>query len=424
MKSSEQHPCWFQYPKFTRNSKKAVVIGAGIAGCQTAYHLTKNHWDVTLIDRQDSIANEASGNPAGVIYPKVTAKNSPGEDFYIHCFNVFLEQVDFLQDQDVDLGWHPRGVLQLAHNAREIKRWQALKEREFSKDFIDLLDEQDASNIAGFPINYKATYFPKGGWINPKTFCKVLTASEKCTTLFNVEVAQLQKNNNLWQVLDTDGNLLAEADVIIFATGKALHQFLPANSKDDFPSLAVAGQTTLAKTSDLSLLLKTVIGHEGYLTPVDLETQRHTFGATFERGIEQSELCDTADKQNLEQLQHYLPEFVNSLGEIESGHAAVRLTTPDRFPYVGALPDTDFYRKHYHDLHLGKHWKDYPSAQYETGIFMLGGFGSRGLTSSAACAKALVELIEGTSQSTTQMTLLQQCHPARYLIKCLKQKTS
>ncbi|MEI6228264.1 MAG: FAD-dependent oxidoreductase, partial [Methylophilaceae bacterium] len=43
--------------------KHAVIIGAGIAGCSTAYALAQRGIRITLIERNAEIANEASGNP-------------------------------------------------------------------------------------------------------------------------------------------------------------------------------------------------------------------------------------------------------------------------------------------------------------------------------------------------------------------------
>jgi glycine/D-amino acid oxidase-like deaminating enzyme len=42
---------------------EAIVIGGGIAGCSTAYALAKRGIAVTLIERHEGLAQEASGNP-------------------------------------------------------------------------------------------------------------------------------------------------------------------------------------------------------------------------------------------------------------------------------------------------------------------------------------------------------------------------
>ncbi len=97
------------------------------------------------------------------------------------------------------------------------------------------------------------------------------------------------------------------------------------------------------------------------------------------------------------------------------------MTTPDRFPYVGALPNKTFYNKTYHDLHQGKQYKDYAEAEYQTGLFVLGGFGSRGLTTSGYCANLLSNLLNNTLEKS-QQSHLEYCHPARFVIKNLKRK--
>ncbi len=90
MSNIKRTPAWYNYPDYSWQNKRAVVIGAGIAGCQMAWHLAQKGWDITLIERNEKIANEASGNPAGVISPKMTSKPSAGEDFYTQSFQYTL----------------------------------------------------------------------------------------------------------------------------------------------------------------------------------------------------------------------------------------------------------------------------------------------------------------------------------------------
>ncbi|KHK52007.1 FAD-dependent cmnm(5)s(2)U34 oxidoreductase, partial [Burkholderia sp. A9] len=53
-------------------ARRAIVIGAGLAGCAVVERLAARGWDVTLIERHDRIASAASGNPAGVFHPLMT----------------------------------------------------------------------------------------------------------------------------------------------------------------------------------------------------------------------------------------------------------------------------------------------------------------------------------------------------------------
>lgn len=423
-------PTWFQYPTFNWQKKQAVIIGGGIAGAQIAWHLCQSNWQVTLIERHQHLGSEASGNPAGVISPKMTAKESLGEDFYTQSYHYTLSQLEQLKLQGHNINMDNCGVLQLAHNSREIKRWQALKERNFPKDFIQLLDENKTHKIAGLELSakqqYKSCYFPKGAWIEPASLIKALTNHPNCSVINLTKVLKLVRSENTWQIYNEDNQLICQSEIAIIANGKDLFSFKQSSFLAGMP---VAGQTTSATASSLSKKLKTVIGHEGYLTPaINTNTsssyftkKQHIFGATFDREKPNPRLSLIADNQNIDCLTQYLPEFASSLTEVSSAHVAVRMTTPDRFPYVGALPDKTYYQHNYFDLHQGKQWKKYPKAKYQNGLFVLGGLGSRGIITSGFCAKALCDLIMNKVESEQTSQVLLNCHPARFIIKKLKQ---
>ena len=64
--------------------KTAIVIGAGIAGCASAYALAQRGWQVTLLERHQDIAQEASGNPRGVLYPRLASHSTAQDLSLIH----------------------------------------------------------------------------------------------------------------------------------------------------------------------------------------------------------------------------------------------------------------------------------------------------------------------------------------------------
>jgi len=419
--TQKQSPAWFRYPDYRWTEKHAVVIGAGIAGCQTAWHLVNAGWRVSLIEREARLAQQASGNPAGIISPKMTAKSSIGEDFYIACFDYAIKQLGTLKTKQQSLDWHVCGLLQLAHSQRELLRWESLKERNFDKEFLQCVDQIQSSKIAGIPIDYKSSYFPQAGWINPVSFCRALIADcgKQCDVILETDVINLKKHQQTWTLFNQQKQTIASTEAVIITSGKDINKFEYTN---DLPSMPVAGQTTFAPSNAFAKQLKTTIGHEGYLTPVSKSTSQLTFGASFERNIDSTELNAKTDKKNLEQLHKYLPQLTNSFKEIASAHTAVRMTTPDRFPYVGGIADKDFYQQNYHDLHQGKQFKEYPDAKYEDGLFILGGLGSRGLTTSALCAKVLCDILNNESKQESY-SIQKNSHPARYIIKDLKHTT-
>lgn len=387
---------WFN-PPTPSGCCNATIIGGGIAGCQTARVLAERGWRVTLLERHPRLAAEASGNRAGVLIPKMTAEPSWGESFYRQAFTHAIRQIRQLEVAGHAVDWAQCGALQLAHEPREAARQQAILGRRLPEDFIQILDAAAASGVAGIPVPYGASYFPQAGWLNPAALCAVLVAHD------NIEVR-----------LQAEGGDVETGGVRIIAGGREANRF-PATAF--LPFRPVMGQTSHAGASDYSRRLKTTLGHDGYLTPTI--AGGHVFGATFVRDVHEPVMDAAADETNFHQLERYLPDFAASLGTVTSGHAAVRMTTPDRYPVVGAVPDEHFYQQAYADLRYGRQWQVFPPARYQEGVFMAAGFGSRGLVSSGLCAELLADLLTG-APLPVQRTLYQNLHPARFLIRQLR----
>ena len=60
------HPNASEKPRIACKSKTALVIGAGLAGCHMANILAQQGWVVHLLERHQTVAEEASGNPQGI----------------------------------------------------------------------------------------------------------------------------------------------------------------------------------------------------------------------------------------------------------------------------------------------------------------------------------------------------------------------
>jgi len=336
---------WFSLPEPSVTARIATVIGAGIAGCQIAYALALRGWQVYLLERHGELAQEASGNRAGVISPKMTAEPDWGERFYRQAFLYAVRQLQALaaHPNNAALQWFPSGSLQLNHSASENKRWQALLERDLPKDFIQLLNAAEASTRAGIPLTMGGSYFPHAGYLYPKSLCTTLIQHPLIKIYKATEALRLaQTAENTWQVFNATNQLVTESAVVVLANGKDVTQF----SQSQFlPMLAVRGQTTQAPVNTYTQQLKLALGHEGYLTPA-LEGQ-HIFGASFDRGEKLASIKPSDDDLNYQQLAQYLPEFTATLSSKTTSHVAIRMTTPDRYPYLGPLPEPELFLRTY-----------------------------------------------------------------------------
>ncbi|CAA6809690.1 MAG: tRNA 5-methylaminomethyl-2-thiouridine biosynthesis bifunctional protein MnmC [uncultured Thiotrichaceae bacterium] len=395
------------------DKRTALIIGGGIAGCQSARALAERGWKVRLLERHAELAQEASGNKAGVLTPKMTARLDWGERFYRQAFLYANRQLQRLKQAHNDLQWDACGALQLNHSEREAKRWAALCDRNLPADFIRLLNAEEAGQVAGLPLDFGGSYFPDGGWVNPQSLCEVLVRHENIEVLSDTSVLTLKKAGEQWLVCGEYEDL-APADAVIIANGKDIRRFTEAVA---LPFVPVRGQTSYAASTDITRSLKVTLGHEGYMTPAINE--QHIFGATFERENESVILSGQSDEQNWQQLHEHLPQLASQLRSVGSSHAALRMTTPDRYPYVGPLADNERYFDNYADLRYGRVNQVYPPATYVEGLYVAGGFGSRGLTTSALATALLAALING-EPLPVEKSLYCKLHPSRFLIRHIR----
>ena len=100
-------------------TKTATIIGAGVAGCTTAYVLAKHGIAVTLIERNTQIANAASGNPLAMLYPRLSGDELTSE----FALTSYIHSLAFYQSLQLpESDFFACGMLQLGFNARELSR--------------------------------------------------------------------------------------------------------------------------------------------------------------------------------------------------------------------------------------------------------------------------------------------------------------
>ncbi|MBN3820031.1 tRNA (5-methylaminomethyl-2-thiouridine)(34)-methyltransferase MnmD, partial [Paraburkholderia sp. Se-20369] len=101
---------------------RAIVIGAGLAGCAVVERLAARGWDVTLIERRERIAAEASGNPAGVFHPLMTRDDNVASRLTRSGFVHALARWRALERAGHRFGRSTRGMIQLAESGDDFER--------------------------------------------------------------------------------------------------------------------------------------------------------------------------------------------------------------------------------------------------------------------------------------------------------------
>ncbi|MFP7636340.1 bifunctional tRNA (5-methylaminomethyl-2-thiouridine)(34)-methyltransferase MnmD/FAD-dependent 5-carboxymethylaminomethyl-2-thiouridine(34) oxidoreductase MnmC [Pseudomonas veronii] len=405
---------WFARPAPLHGERSALVIGGGLAGCTTAASLAARGWNVSLLERHARLAEEASGNPQGVLYLKLSAHGTALSQLILSGFGHTRRLLEHLH-RGVD--WDGCGVLQLAFNAKEAER-QAQLAAAFAPGLLQPLDQAQAQARAGVALEHGGLFFPEGGWVHPPALCEWQARHPLINVLTHHEALELQRVDGQWQALAGD-TLLASATVVVLAGAAEIKRF-PFSA--ELPLKRIRGQITrLAQTPD-SQALATVVCAEGYVAPARLG--EHTLGASFD--FKSDDLTPTVAEHvgNLEMLQEISVDLAHRLNadtlaadQLE-GRAGFRCTSPDYLPIIGPLADRALFDQAYAALRKDARQPPEAECPWLDGVYINSGHGSRGLVTAPLCAELLAAWLDDEPLPLPR-SVADACHPNRFAVRAL-----
>ena len=321
-----------------------VIIGGGLASICLALALTSRGCKVRLLCKDPQIATGASHNRQGALYPQLQGTFSPVSAFHAHAF-YFAKR--FYQRLDVQHFAYPHdfcGVLTLACTEQLAQRQQKISQQQvFTDGLLQVVTSQQASEIAGVSLPYAGLLFPDGGWIAPQMFCQAalgyLQQQTDFSVQFDCEVLQIRhdQHSDDWQLMTSSGEMTCKQ--LCLANGASMPESSLISS---VPMNLVRGQVSHVQSEGMAAL-KTVICHQGYITPAQQllsEPSEHCVGATFDRSRHQAIELEEDNKANLALVNKVLQQpawFADA--KVVSAKAGVRATLPDHLPLAGQLPN-------------------------------------------------------------------------------------
>lgn len=402
-----------QPPRPPVPERRAIVIGAGVAGSAACERLAARGWQLALVERHDGPAQEASGNRAGIFMPLLSKDDN---------IPTRLTRAAYLYAQRAwaqlgGLGPHALpgtirgdrcGVLQLARDAEH-----ALLQKEvagtwnYPAQYVRWLDAQQASALLGAPTPYGAWHFPQGGWATPASVCRAMldACGDRLQRIFHAEALRIERapgctiaGGQEWRVMGADGHVLASAPTVIIANGSGATALEQARG---LPLYAMRGQVThLEQGSFPSLPL--VVCREAYMTPpVDGVI---SVGATYDQSADR-QLWQSSQDENLQRAAEILGQPAVAGAPLQ-GRVGFRTMAPDRLPLVGALPDAG-------STGRSERLRDLPRHH---GLHTLLGYASRGLIWAPLAAEILACQLED-EPLPVEATLAAALDPGRFLIK-------
>lgn len=395
-------------PPLSWPERTAIVVGAGIAGCNVADALARRGWRVTLLEAGDAVAMQGSGQPALAHHLHVAPDDNP---------LARLSRAALLFDRGQRPEETPAGRLQVASSDEDFEnQLDCVRALGFPADFIGAVDRAGAADLAGVPLSRGGLWLPDCGWAGPLQRCQALldSGAERIILRTASAVAALRRDTTTWQALSDDGRVLAGASVLVLANA------------GDAPRLAAQRAIELRRTrgqttwlpGGLPGVLKTVLGGDAYVCPQ--ANGRVLVGSSHDDG--EALVADrAADLDNLARLAGMLePGRIDPAAlhpECRSGPVGFRYVTRDRLPMIGALPDEALVRAD------PEPWmrNDRLPLPMLSGVFGAFGFGSRGLLWGALAAEVLACAIDG-GVAPLETDLLDAIAPARALRHQLRRR--
>lgn len=377
-----------------------AVIGGGISGASTSAALASRGIQVTLIEQHEALAQEASGNPAGVLYPRLGPSHLLTSRL---ASQSFLFSLGLIKRYAYQLTFNACGLLQLGFNQKELARITAVSNDGYVSDMVQLISPEQASALAGIQITHSALWLPEAGWINPPKFCQALVDHPRIHTLLTQQALKLSRQAHGWQILGSDG-VLAEADAVVIANAHHVSQFVETAHCE---TRAVRGQISMVTPTETSLALKTVVCTEGYITPA--HNHLHCIGATFQPDSTNTNVQETDHLANLETQALLGLDFKPE--QVMSGRASIRCTTADYLPLLGKIIDVA-------SLTQAKlrHNSPMTAIPYHEGLFVNVGHGAKGLSYAPYCAEILASAMCGEPLPADNI-LVASLDPNRFLLR-------
>lgn len=390
---------WFIAP-VSPPIKRVGILGAGIAGVSLAYALAKRGVPSLLFEK-GALAQGASGNPAGLLMPYLTADFSHASQFSYAAFRFAQDLLNRLSENnriDFDLS----GLIEKPSASRQASRLRKIAQH------LSLADQvrwhEDSAEL----------FYQQAGWVAPQTWLEAMLADSGDQVVVHTsceieqieglqEGAVLHAHNQSWPVshwVDARG----------FELGHSWQVQVHAQIQP------VRGQVSW---------IEGVLAHANgkpelrskYRIPFQGGVSGNLMGASFGPGDFSLEIRDSEHQDN---CAHWI-EDVHAMGgeSMLQGRVSWRGMLADHLPVVGPAFHLHDYRRIFQRPIQSGHLRPQPfeGHPWQTGGYLLGGFGSHGLNLAPFCSDWLADLLLNQHNNSMRARWISMIHPARFVVK-------
>jgi tRNA 5-methylaminomethyl-2-thiouridine biosynthesis bifunctional protein len=398
-------------PSTPSTERHALIVGAGLAGCATAWALAEQGWRSTLIDRADAPASEGSGNPAGLFHGIVNPQDGAHARFNRAAALLAQRTVQAAIDSGVARG-SVQGLLRLdtrGLNAPAMR--DELDALHLPPGYVQALDAAQASARCGLALQHPAWFYPGGGWVQPAALAAWFLQQAGAWAEFRggLQVHSLRAEAGRWQLLDAAGHGFAEAGTVVLTNAADALRLVAVSH---WPVDTVRGQISLCAfgAAQPPVPLPTLpLAGAGYLLPEIGGLM--VFGASSQPGDADVDVREADHVFNLQRLALLSPSAAGLQPQQLQGRVGWRCMADDRLPLVGEVPDEAAFVK--------RPVERLDEVPRRPGLHVFSALGSRGISWAALGAQVLAARISG-APVPLESSLVEALDPARFALRAAR----
>ena len=197
-----------------------VIVGARLAGCALARALAERGIRSLVIERGAAVAEGGSGNAAGLFHGIV----HPGDGGRTRAFiapRPRRRRCRTRGDPAARRARRHRGIARV-ETRRDLAEMQRLIDAQgLPADYVEALDRDAASRLAGARLSSPAWHFPGAGWVDPRGLARSWLTDASASVRLRLDCAalSLQRIDAGWALHDHAGATIAAAPVVVLCNG-------------------------------------------------------------------------------------------------------------------------------------------------------------------------------------------------------------
>lgn len=326
-----------------RPMKKVIVIGSGILGASTAYHLAKMGADVLVVDRKDK--GQATDAAAGIICPWLSQRrNQAWYRLAKAGARYYPEFIAQLRDEgETDIGYAQVGALSIHHDMMKIGQLEerAHLRKADAPEIGEITRLHEAQTRELFPLlaeGYSSIHISGAARVDGRALRDALirSAQHNGAVFLHGDAALQYRANRVTGI--TAGTQTYLADVIIVCAGawaNPLLQPLGVNFKVHFQKAQIV-HLEVPDRQDTEVWPVVIPPNDQYL--LSMGPQRIVIGSTHENDMEGYDTRITAGgiQEILNKGIDLAPGLANST--FLETRVGFRPFTPGFLPVLGSVP--------------------------------------------------------------------------------------